>query len=208
MTKSYHPSREKRGKNLILDLLGYYDIKEVITDIARGEADLDTLKAGASLIPVAKITKVPKVVKAIGNVGKTGFKKGKEGEKISKSGQAKQTKAKNKGERGAGESKTLNDWLKDDPELLEECNNWYKNNPEWWGIDPDNTQVFYRTPDEVAEIRKLAGESGGHHPHGLALGGPIGQKLTQTGETRKFKNPTHSQVTGLQRKVINKIKNK
>ena len=71
----------KKDENLILDLLGYYDIKEVITDIARGEADLDTLKAGASLIPVAKITKVPKVVKAIGNVGKTGFKKGKEGEK-------------------------------------------------------------------------------------------------------------------------------
>ena len=72
---------EKLGKNLILDSLGYYDIKQVITDIAHGEADLDTLKAGASLIPVVKITKVPKVVKAIGNVGKTGFKKGKEGEK-------------------------------------------------------------------------------------------------------------------------------
>ena len=81
MTKSYHPSREKRGKNLILDLLGYYDIKEVITDIARGEADLDTLKAGASLIPAGKVIKLPKVIKAIGNVGKTGFKKGKEGEK-------------------------------------------------------------------------------------------------------------------------------
>ena len=53
----------------------------MITDIARGEADLDTLKAGASLIPMAKITKVPKVVKAIGNVGKTGLKKGKEGDK-------------------------------------------------------------------------------------------------------------------------------
>ena len=53
----------------------------MITDIARKEVDLDTLKAGASLIPVAKITKVPKVVKAIGNVGKTGSKKGKEGEK-------------------------------------------------------------------------------------------------------------------------------
>ena len=53
----------------------------MITDIAHGEADLDTLKAGASLIPVAKITKVPKVVKAIGNVGKTGLKKGKEGDK-------------------------------------------------------------------------------------------------------------------------------
>ena len=71
----------KKDENLILDLLGYYDIKEVITDIAHGEVDLDTLKAGASLIPVAKIAKVPKVVKAIGNVGKTGSKKGKEGEK-------------------------------------------------------------------------------------------------------------------------------
>ena len=68
----------------------------MITDIAHGEVDLDTLKAGASLIPVAKITKVPKVIKAVGNVGKTRFKKGKEGEKIAKSGQAKQTKAKNK----------------------------------------------------------------------------------------------------------------
>ena len=91
----------KKDENLILDLLGYYDIKEVITDIARKEVDLDTLKAGASLIPVAKITKVPKVVKAIGNVGKTGLKKGKEGEKIAKSGQAKQTKAKNKGGSGS-----------------------------------------------------------------------------------------------------------
>ena len=96
----YHPSKKTR-KNLILDLLGYYDIKQVITDIARKEADLDTLKAGASLISVEKITKVPKVVKAIGNVGKTGSKKGKEGEKIAKSGQAKQIKAKNKGGSGS-----------------------------------------------------------------------------------------------------------
>ena len=87
----------KKDENLILDLLGYYDAEQVITDIARKEADLDTLKAGASLIPVAKITKVPKVVKAIGNVGKTRSKKGKEGEKIAKSGQVKQTKARDKG---------------------------------------------------------------------------------------------------------------
>ncbi|HJA40697.1 MAG TPA: hypothetical protein H9667_04125 [Firmicutes bacterium] len=53
----------------------------MITNIAHGEADLDILKAGASLIPAAKITKVPKVVKAIGNVGKTGLKKGREGDK-------------------------------------------------------------------------------------------------------------------------------
>ena len=100
MTKSYHLSREKRGRNLILDLFGYYDIKEVITDIARGEVDLDTLKAGASLIPAGKVIKLPKVIKAIGNVGKTGFKKGKEGEKIAKSGQTKQIKARDKGGSG------------------------------------------------------------------------------------------------------------
>ena len=63
----------------------------MITDIAHGEADLDTLKASASLIPAAKITKVPKVVKAIGNVGKTGFKKGKEGEKPFGSGLHRKT---------------------------------------------------------------------------------------------------------------------
>ena len=85
MTKSYHPSKKTR-KNLILDLLGYYDIKQVITDIARGEVDLDTLKAGASLIPAGKVIKLPKVIKAVGNVGKTGSKKGKEGEKTFGSG--------------------------------------------------------------------------------------------------------------------------
>lgn len=69
-------------------------------------------------------------------------------------------------------------------------------------------QYFIEKKDEVSKIRKLAGERGGHHPHGLALGGPIGQKLTQTGETRKVKNPIHSRVTGLQKRVINKIKNK
>ena len=109
---------------------------------------------------------------------------------------------------GEKKSKALNEWLEDDPDLLKECNDWYNNNPEWWGIDPQKTPVFYRKKDEVAKIRKLAGERGGHHPHGLALGGPIGQKLTQTGETRKVKNPIHSRVTGLQKRVINKIKNK
>lgn len=104
-------------------------------------------------------------------------------------------------------SKTLNEWLKDYPELLNECRDWYENNPEWWEIDPDNTSVFYRTPNEVDKIRRKPGESGGHHPHGLGLGGPEGQKLTPTGETRKTKNQTHSKVTGLQKRVINKIKN-
>ncbi|MCF0116184.1 MAG: hypothetical protein HUJ56_12615, partial [Erysipelotrichaceae bacterium] len=104
-------------------------------------------------------------------------------------------------------SKTLNQWLKDEPELLDECRDMYENNPEWWSIDPDNTEVFYRNPSEVADIRRKPGESGGHHPHGLGLGGPEGQVLTATNETRKIKNPMHSKVTSLQRKVINVIKN-
>ena len=90
MTKSYHPS-QKKEENPHLRFTWLLDAKQVITDIAHGEADLDTLKAGASLIPAAKITKVPKVVKAIGNVGKTRFKKGKEGEKPFGSGLHRKT---------------------------------------------------------------------------------------------------------------------
>ena len=40
----------------------------------------------------------------------------------------------------------------------------------------------------------------------VALGGPIGQDLTITNETRTNKNPTHSKVTELQKRVINVIK--
>lgn len=104
------------------------------------------------------------------------------------------------------ESKTLSEWLEDDPELLDEATKMYNENPEWWGIDPDSTPVFYRDKSAVNEIRKKSGESGGHHPHGLALGGPEGQTLTPTGETRYNKNPMHSYVTGLQRRIINVIK--
>ena len=74
-------SRTKERRKLHLRFTWLLDAKQVITNIAHGEADLDILKAGASLIPAAKITKVPKVVKAIGNVGKTGLKKGREGDK-------------------------------------------------------------------------------------------------------------------------------
>ena len=52
------------------------------------------------------------------------------------------------------EVKKLNEWLSDDEKLLTEVANWYREKPEWWGIDPDNTDVFYRTPDEVKEISK------------------------------------------------------
>jgi RHS repeat-associated protein len=102
--------------------------------------------------------------------------------------------------------KTLAEWLKDSPDLLKEARDLYKTSPEWQGIDPDNTPVFYRDKADVDIIRAKPGESGGHHPHGLALGGPEGQKLTITNETRKIKNPDHSKATGFQRKVINKIK--
>jgi hypothetical protein len=104
------------------------------------------------------------------------------------------------------QGKPLKEWLEDSPELLDETKKMYKESPEWWGIDPDETNVFYRPKDEVDIIRAKPGESGGHHPHGLALGGPEGQKLTITNETRKNKNQMHSKVTGLQRRVINRIK--
>jgi hypothetical protein len=82
----------------------------------------------------------------------------------------------------------------------------YNRAPEWQGIDPDSTPVFYRNPAQVREIRALAAESGGHHPHGLALGGPIGQRLTVTGESRTQKNQQHTDATKLQNEIIRKIK--
>ncbi|REJ96412.1 MAG: RHS repeat protein [Planctomycetota bacterium] len=103
--------------------------------------------------------------------------------------------------------KPLSEWLKDDPELLDELRTEFKNNPEWQGIDPDSTPVFYRPKAEVDAIRAKQGESGGHHPHGLALGGPEGQTLTPTNESITKKNPLHSKATALQRKVINRIRN-
>jgi hypothetical protein len=102
--------------------------------------------------------------------------------------------------------KPLKTWLKKHPDLLKEVRQWYKNRPKWWGINPERDRVFYRAEEEVKAIRGGAGESGGHHPWGLALGGPKGQKLTQTGETMTQKNKVHSTVTGLQRRVINVIK--
>ena len=79
-------SRTKERRKSHLRFTWLLDAKQVITDIARGEADLDTLKAGASLISAGKVIKLPKVIKAVGNVGKTGSKKGKEGEKTFGSG--------------------------------------------------------------------------------------------------------------------------
>jgi hypothetical protein len=67
------------------------------------------------------------------------------------------------------QGKPLAELLKDDPELLAEVRKAFKEMPEWQGIDPDSTPVFYRPKAEVDAIRARPGESGGHHPHGLVL---------------------------------------
>ncbi len=106
--------------------------------------------------------------------------------------------------------KTLAEWLFDEPELLAELHKLHQERSEWQGIDPNSSDVFYRSRVEVQRIRNKKGESGGHHPHGLALGGPEGQKLTHTGERGAGykKNPDHSAATALQTKVIRVIKKK
>jgi hypothetical protein len=96
--------------------------------------------------------------------------------------------------RGAPSVQPLVEWLADAPELLQAARDWYQNFPQWQGIDPDRTPVKYVPQDEVRRIRGMPGESGGHHPHPLALGGPPGQTLTPTGDTRTWKNPTHTRV--------------
>jgi hypothetical protein len=109
---------------------------------------------------------------------------------------------------GTHVTKTLAQWLVNSKALLEETRDWFKNRPDWWSINPDETPVFYRPKAEADAIRAQLGESGGHHPHGLALGGPEGQTLTWTGESvdPRVVNETHSQVTGLQMRVINAIR--
>lgn len=52
--------------------------------------------------------------------------------------------------------------MESEPDLLHECEKCYNNSPEWWGIDPEKADVFYRTPTEVRQIRNKPGESGGH----------------------------------------------
>ncbi|WP_347349800.1 RHS repeat-associated core domain-containing protein [Flavobacterium sp. EDS] len=101
---------------------------------------------------------------------------------------------------------TIAELLKDEPELLQNFRDEFKNNPQWQGIDPDKTKIQYVDKATVDDIRKKKGESGGHHPHGLALDGPEGQKLTITNETRKIKNPLHSLATKMQRQLIKRLK--
>lgn len=182
-------------------------VASVIDSLGEGILSVRNVFAPQKVINAGPINIVVKDIK-------TGF--GQSGEEtlsqfLSKDVKKLKTMFFSQGSEGAGnpkEVKKLKEWLSDDKELLDEVTEWYKERPEWWSIDPDNTDVFYRTQDEVKEIRKKAGESGGHHPYGLGLGGPEGKKLTPTGETAKVKNPTHSKVTGLQRRVINRIKKK
>jgi len=102
--------------------------------------------------------------------------------------------------------KPLSKWLKKYPDLLQEARARYKSKPEWFGIDPDKTDVFYRPKSDVDAIRAKSGESPGHHPHGLALGGPEGQTLTPTGDTLYVKNPEHVDATTFQNKILSAIK--
>ena len=101
---------------------------------------------------------------------------------------------------------TLAKLFADSPDFVQNLRQLHKTEPQWQGIDPDKDLVFYRTQTEVNAIRRKPGEQGGHHPWGLALGGPEGQTLTKTNETRKNKNPKHSAATALQRKIIKRLK--
>jgi RHS repeat-associated protein len=100
----------------------------------------------------------------------------------------------------------LRDWLRAAPDLLQDALDWYMSHPEWQGMNPDSTPVRYTPKDEVNKIRRMPGESGGHHPHPLSLGGPPGQTLTPTGERRGLpKNPTHTRMTNLGRGIRDEI---
>lgn len=102
---------------------------------------------------------------------------------------------------------TLRDWLREAPDLLQEALDWYASNPEWQGMDPNNTPVRHRSPEENRRFRGGPGESGGHHPHPVSLGGPPGQTLTPTGERRGGpRNPNHTRATNFGRKVSREIK--
>ena len=54
---------EEEEENFVLDLLGWYDLKKVAKDVINGDIGLDTIIAGASIIPYGKILKVPKAAK-------------------------------------------------------------------------------------------------------------------------------------------------
>jgi RHS repeat-associated protein len=92
---------------------------------------------------------------------------------------------------------TLRDWLRAAPDLLQDAIDFYNSAPDWFGIDPNNDPVRYRSKEENKEFRNLPEEKGkrGHHPHAVSLGGPPGQKRTPTGETRKWKNPKHTNAS-------------
>jgi len=61
---------------------------------------------------------------------------------------------------------------------------------------------------QLKKIRARREERGGYHPHPLYLGGPPGQELTLTGETRWEVNPQHRSATILQKKMVNAVRKK
>lgn len=103
------------------------------------------------------------------------------------------------------ERRTLAQWLENDQELLNEVRATYQTSPAWWSINPDASEVFYRRPEIVELIRRLY-PARGHHPFGLALGGPYEQQMMETGDTLHNRNSTHVSITNLQRRVIAAIR--
>ncbi|HKG98482.1 MAG TPA: RHS repeat-associated core domain-containing protein, partial [Pyrinomonadaceae bacterium] len=102
---------------------------------------------------------------------------------------------------------TLRDWLRAAPDLLQDALDFYASAPEWFGIDPNNSPVRYRSPAENDAFRKGPGErAGGHHPHAVSLGGPPGQKLTPTGDTPHWRNPLHKNVGEFEGKIRGELK--
>jgi RHS repeat-associated protein len=109
-------------------------------------------------------------------------------------------------EKRIAQTKPLQEWLKDYPDVLKKATEQHEAAPEWQGIEPQSAHVRYVPEDQVRQIRKMPGESGGHHPHSLALGGPPGQEITPTNETRTVKNEAHKEATKLQMEIIRIVK--
>ena len=98
----------------------------------------------------------------------------------------------------------LRDWLREAPDLLQDAIDLFANEPQWQGIDPDNAPVRYRNAEEQREFRRRDSGPGrrGHHPHGVSLGGPLGQDLTPTGQ--RGGAPTHrrhQQASNFERRI-------
>jgi RHS repeat-associated protein len=109
--------------------------------------------------------------------------------------------------RGAG---TLRDWLREAPDLLQEAIDLFAREPQWQGIDPDNSPVRYRSRPEQDAFRRLPGESGGaggHHPHAVSLGGPPGQTRTPTGQRGGMPTfPRHQAASNFENRIRRELR--